>query len=1120
MINIRCLFLSLSLLFVSLTGEAKEYMFHHIEANEGLSNSQINAIFQDSRGYMWFGTSSGLNRYDGYQMKVYRSSMNDARSLPDSYVRSIREDASGLLWIETSVGYAIYHPETDDFDREIRQHIFQYGLAEDPTSVFIDKKGDFWFYVAGKGCYWYNMAQKLLFSFEQGEGTGMLPVGTISCMTECEEGVLLVYNSGLLVCVNGDLRRIAWKNDYLPNNLGMRTHEYSAFVDKNENVWVYGIPGVRIYNKKQDKWINSMSALAEQWGLPEDVEIDNGVMGMGQDKDGVLWLATRHHGLMIVDPRAKSVKWERASETDARSLKHNSMRTLYVSPEKDVVWAGAAKSGLAYYSGSMFKFHTDVRVDVTAIAPNGTDAYWLGTSKHGILSYNPQTEEIVPLLATGVDLSQHEIFSLYAGREGVLWAATNKGLIFRLQSGGKVVTSYQILTADDDPVPATNVITDLLEDERGHLWIATLGAGLQRLDVRSGKIRVYTMEKTGLQTNRINSLELTRERDLLMGTISGVAVMDIQKNTITSYNGTKEGNSPYTSLYVNHVVEDHRGLWWIATRDGVNIYDTKTDRLSVVGANEGLTNAVVLGVGCSGTESVWASTAGGICNIVVDKNDTGTDYIYRIYTYSENDGLQGYEFNQRSIWVAPDGEVAMGGTHGVNVFHPSEIAYNKKLPKVIFSGLRMSDHEVKVGEEVNGTVVMPKALAHGAQVYLTHAHPSFTIMFGSDDFSMPGKTRFQYKMEGFDEEWHDCAPLRNGVTFTNLSPGKYVLKVKAINGDGYSNNVASHLQIIVKRPFWTTVWAILIYIVVLALLLWTLSRAWKRNERIRIKKELLADESLLSIGHEPVVAGDEDDSVEDPSLVEVAPVEVKLPTVVAADENAEYLAYIYDCLANVFRVIPSTDADAAWERIVEERPDVVVLSVSSIESDTYFLCHRLKADPKTAGIPVVLLITRQMKNELEAIGMDDVCLVKPVTRDHLQKRLQLLLAGDDAQAVEELDTAMKQTSLTAEEKLILDATRYVEENISRPDLTVEEMARHMCMSRAHLYKNLMAACGKTPIEFIRAIRLKRAAEMLQGTRYNISEVAYQVGFNTPRYFSRYFQEAYGMSPSLYQEQYK
>lgn len=1120
MVNIKKLLLSLSFLLVSLTSAAREYMFRHIEADEGLSNSQINTILQDSRGYMWFGTSSGLNRYDGYQMKVYRSSMNDVRSLPDSYIRNICEDASGLLWVETFVGYAIYNPQTDDFDRDIRQHVFQYGLTDEPTSVFVDKAGDFWFYVAGKGCYWYNVAQKLLFPFEQGEGAGMLPVGDIVHMTECKEGTLLVYNNGLLVCINGDMRRIVWMNDYLPVKMASRKHYYSAFVDKNENVWVYSVPGVRIYNKEQNKWITSMSALAEQWGLPADPEIDNGVMGMGQDMNGVLWLATRHHGLMIVDPQAKTVKWERASETDARSLKHNSMRTLYVSPAKDVVWAGAAKSGLAFYSGSMFKFHTDVRVDVTAIAPNGKDAYWVGTSKNGILSYNPTTRTITPLKAA-IDLSKHEIFSLYAGREGALWVATNRGLVFRLQAGGRSVTNYQIVSLGTNPTPATHVITDLLEDDRGYLWIATLGAGLQRLDVRTGKLTVYSAAKHRLPSDRINSLELTRTRNLLMGTTNGVAVLDLEKNIITSYSGTREGNISFTSPYVNHVIEDHRGLWWIATRDGVNIYDTKADRLDVIGANEGLKNAVVLGVGCSGAETVWASTAGGICNIVVEKNDTDTDYIYRVYNYTENDGLQGYEFNQRSIWVMPDGEVAMGGTHGMNVFHPNEIVYNKKQPKVIFSTLRVADREVKVGEEVEGTVVMPTALAHDGQINLTNAHPSFSILFGSDDFSMPEKTRFQYKLEGFDDDWHECAPLRNGVTFTNLSPGKYVLKVKAVNGDGYSGNETSHLRIVVTGPFWTTPWAILIYAALLVVLVWLFMRTWKRNERLRIKKQLLADTSLFATDapQAPTIGVEESDTDGQTTTVETQAVNVQ-PKVIAVDENAEYLTYINDCLSGAFRLSSSTDAEEAWNQIAEQRPDVVVLSVSSIESDVYFLCHRLKADADTANIPVMLLITRQMKDELEAIGMDDVCLVKPVTKDHLQKRLQLLLAGNDAQAVEELESVAKQAPTSMEEQLISNATRYVEENIARPDLSVEEMARHLGMSRAHLYKCLMAAGGKTPIEFIRAIRLKRATELLQSGRYNVSEVAYQVGFNNPRYFTKYFSEAYGITPSVYQDKYK
>lgn len=1114
----RNLFL-LFFLLVSSVLDAKEYMFRHIEADEGLSNSQVNTILQDSRGYMWFGTSSGLNRYDGFQMKVYRSNRQDIRSLPDSYIRDIREDAEGNLWVLTSVGYALYKPSTDDFDRDIRQHIFQFGLAEEPTSVFIDKKGDFWFYIAGKGCYWYNVAQKLLIPFEQGDKVGMLPTGNINHITECKEGVLFVYDSGLLVCVNGDMRRIVWMNDYIPAKTAPRKHEYKAFVDKNENVWVYGIPGVRIYNKEQDKWIPSMSALTEQWGLPEDSRINNGVMGMGQDADGVLWIATRHHGLLIADPRTKTVKWERADDGDVRSLKHNSLRTLYVTPEKDIVWVGAAKSGLAYYAGSAFKFYTDLRVDATAIAPCGSDAYWVGTTNQGIGCYRPSVGTM-EFLKTSVDLSKHEIFALHVGREGSLWAATNKGLVFRIQQEGKRLDTYQIVTLDAHPRPATNVITDLLEDDRGNLWIATLGVGLQRLDPRTGKIAVYTAEKNKLPSNRVNSLELTRKRQLLMGTTLGVAVLDFDKNTVASYTGTRGGNMPYSSLYVNHVIEDHRGLWWIATRDGVNVYDVKNDQLYFIGAAEGLRNAVVLGVACSGNESVWASTAGGICHIVVEKNDTGTEYMYSIYNYTEHDGLQGYEFNQRSIWMRPDGEVAVGGIHGMNVFNPAEIVYNKKLPKVIFTGLRVFDREVAVGEEVSGTVVMKNALTESNHIELTHKHGVFTVLFGSDDFCMPEKIRFKYKLEGFNKEWLDCELMQHWITFTNLDPGKYVLKVRAVNGDGYSSNEVSQLDITVKAPIWASVWAVGIYILLLIVLFVLFMKMWKRREYIRIKRQLLADETLFAPVAETVsqTAEDETEKESVPETV-VVPVEA-LPSVVAVDENPEYLTYINDCLEGSFRLQSFSDAELAWESIMSQRPDVVVLSVSSIESEAYFLCHRIKAEAELSNIPVVLLITSQMKNELEAVGADDVCLVKPITKDVLQGRLQILLGGDDAQAVEALMEQAREQAPSGEELLLANATRYVEENLSRSDLSVEEMARHLGMSRAHLYKRLMAACGKTPIEFIRSVRLEHAAELLKDTRYNVSEVAYQVGFNNPKYFTKYFSEAYGIVPSLYQEKYK
>lgn len=1093
----------------TLTIRAAERMFTHLEAQHGLSNSQINCIFKDSRGFMWFGTSSGLNRYDGYRMQVYRNRPDNLLSLPDSYIHDICEDHNGLMWVRTSVGYAIYNPRTDNFEREVRQHVFQYGLDAEPTLVYVDHLGNYWFYVQGRGCYWYNISQKILYPFMQGEKNGMLPLGDISYMTECSEGLLVVYNTGLMACLNGDMRRIVWMNDYIPSSAPVVKNNYKAFVDKNENVWVYGTPGVRIFNKSQNKWIASLPAFAEQWGLTADARVADAVVGVGQDANGTIWVATRHYGVLLIEPRNRAFKWCQSDSKEKRSLLHNSLRTLYITPERDMVWIGTAKSGIAYYSESAYKFHTDIKTDVTAIAPNG-EGYWLGTTMNGILAYNPKTGVLNPLEAD-IQFKNHEIFALLSARDGSLWAATNKGLFFRIED--KKTTEYRIISNDGSQQPVNYVITSLFEDDLGKIWVATLGAGLQCLDTRTGKITTYSKERDKLPSNKVNSIAMTKKRELLLGTPNGVAVLNPTKNAITSYTGSKGGNSSFTSLYVNQVIEDSRGLWWIATRDGINIYDEVNDRLTVLGAAEGFRNAVVTAVSCSGPQMVWATTAGGIANIVVDMNETGSEYIYRIYNYTEQDGLQGYEFNQRSMWVQTSGEVAVGGIHGLNVFHPNQIIYNKRLPKVIFSELYLGDKRIDVGQEMEKQVILKSAINEGRLVELVSSKEPLTIMFGSDDYTNPAKTLFKYKLEGYTPDWLNCSPLQNGVTFTNLPTGKYQLKVKAINSDGYSNNEASQLTIVVKGTFWTSVWAYLIYIVLFVLLLWILLRIWTKRERKRLVEELKYQPASLETQQTPLESETEEEIEEE---------EVALPPLaVVVERSSEFRNYIVDCLGVAYRTIVADEAEMGWERILLQQPDVVLLSVDSTESDVYDLRRRIKGDKRTENIPVLLLVARQMKYMQSED--DDTILTKPFTKDQLRKQLQSLLEADDVEThslTDEDEEALlqSQATLTSEdESFLTNATAYVEQNLSRPELSVEEMATHMGMSRAHFYKRMMAVSGKTPVEFIRSIRLQHATELLKDPRYNVSEVAYQVGFNNPRYFTKYFTDAYGILPSVFRD---
>lgn len=185
---------------VCFSAASHDYMFKHLEVKDGLSNNQVNAIYKDSNGFMWFGTASGLNRYDGYNIKIYRSQKDDEKSLPDSYVEDIQEDASGNLWIRTGSGYAIYNSASDVFDRNVEAWMWNVGLTGNPSLIYIDKEKTFWIYINGKGVYSYREGQKNAVAVK--EADELLAKAEVSDMKECGEGILLVLSNGILVCID------------------------------------------------------------------------------------------------------------------------------------------------------------------------------------------------------------------------------------------------------------------------------------------------------------------------------------------------------------------------------------------------------------------------------------------------------------------------------------------------------------------------------------------------------------------------------------------------------------------------------------------------------------------------------------------------------------------------------------------------------------------------------------------------------------------------------------------------------------------------------------------------------------------------------------------------------
>ncbi|WP_368106192.1 hybrid sensor histidine kinase/response regulator transcription factor [Bacteroides xylanisolvens] len=1336
------------LLFVLLLSSwmvvAQSYQFKHLEVSDGLSNNSVNTICKDRDGFMWFGTTTGLNRYDGYTFKIYQHAENDPGSLPDNYITDIVEMPDGRFWVNTGRGYVLFDKEQDCFITDVTGFMKNLESGGVPEQVFVDREGNTCLSVAGEGCYRYKEGGKRLF-FSYVEHS--LPEHGVTQIAECSDGLLLIYNTGLLVCLDRATLAIKWKSDeikkYIPAG---KTIEFSLFVDRDNCIWAYSLMGIWAYDCGTKSWRTDLTAI---WSSRPDVIIH----AVAQDIEGRIWVGKDYDGIDVLEKETGKVTSFVAHDDNGRSLPHNTIYDLYADRD-GIMWVGTYKKGVSYYSESIFKFNMYEWGDITCIEQADENRLWLGTNDHGILLWNRSTGKAEPFWRDAEGQLPNPVVSMLKSKDGKLWVGTFNGGLYCMD--GSRVRSYKEGVGN---TLASNNVWALVEDDKGRIWIASLGGGLQCLEPVSGTFETYTSSNSALLENNVTSLCWVDNNTLFFGTANqGVGMMDMRTREIKKIQG-QSGNVKLSNDAVNHVYKDSRGLVWIATREGLNVYDTRRhvflDLSSVAEAKGNFIAAITE----DQERNMWVSTSRKVIRVTVASDGKGS-YLFDSRAYNSEDGLQNCDFNQRSIKTLHNGIIAIGGLYGVNVFAPDHIRYNKMLPNVMFTGLSLFDEAVKVGQSYGGRVLIEKELNDVENVEFDYKQNIFSVSFASDNYNLPEKTQYMYKLEGFNNDWLTLPLGVHNVTFTNLAPGKYVLRVKAINSDGYVGIKEATLGIVVNPPFWMSWWAYLLYAVGLVIVLFlaryrmlkrerekfhlqqienevakneeinnmkfrfftnvshelrtpltliisplegmlkettdelqstrlqlmyrnaqrllhlvnqlldfrkgemsthqlslsegdiisyvhsvcnsfllmadkkhiqfsffsgidTFSMAFDADKVGKIVMNLLSNafkftpeggrvtvmiehvagtpdileikiadtgigisdvdkehifERFYQAGHKGVEettgngiglslvrdfvtlhegevkvfdnigmgsvfviqfpvkhvetqvqlpeetgmpAGDE----EDKEMKEEAREEMErknFPLLLIVDDNEDFRIFMRYSLELQYRVKLAVNGKEAWEMMQEELPDLVISDVMMPQMDGNELCRLIKQDKRTAHIPVILLTARQnTEAKLEGLqtGADDY-VTKPFNMTILVLRIRKLIELSRYHRVTQgmIDPAPSEIVITSlDEKLIEKAIKYVEDNMSRTELSVEELSRELGMSRVHLYKKLLQITGKTPIEFIRVIRLKRAAQLLRESQLHVSEVAFEVGFNNPKYFSRYFKDEFGVLPSVYQE---
>lgn len=560
--------------------------------------------------------------------------------------------------------------------------------------------------------------------------------------------------------------------------------------------------------------------------------------------------------------------------------------------------------------------------------------------------------------------------------------------------------------------------------------------------------------------------------------------------------GTKSGKTRFSNQNINQVYEDSRGLIWIATREGLNIYNPKIDELTILAEKNGLSNLLTVGIVEDDNSNMWITSAKGLTHIIPMLDSKTGMYDFRCNIYDERDGLQSSGFNQRSVKKLSSGEIVIGGVYGINRFFSDKIKYNEVLPNVFFTHFLLFNKEVEVGEVYGDKVILDKALNFVDQVELDYKQNMFCVQFASDNYIIPEKVEYAYKLEGFSDEW--ITTKTGEAVYTNLFPGTYLLRVKAINSDGFSGNEEASLKIVVTPPFWLSTWACILYVILFVGIMLLMC-----SKMCGGKRKSGQSEEQSEIG--------EDESDEESEELE-QPGSYKPEEKVTSEEESDAVLLAHD------ESISSEVVDEVVSKAVEEEEVVEIKTIESVleekkEIDTV-------STIKTQRARVIQLIEDENSDEYTTYIVPEDELPEVIITAGSKK-----VDGIIPPAISEMIGTKKAVSHSGndesvDEKLLGAAMKYVESNISRSDLSVEELSRELGMSRVNLYKRLVAMTGKTPIEFIRVIRLKHAAKLLRETRMNISEVAYQVGFNNPKYFTKYFKEEFGMLPSVYQEKEK
>ncbi|HET7734083.1 MAG TPA: two-component regulator propeller domain-containing protein, partial [Paludibacter sp.] len=789
----------LLLVFFFVGAKAVTFSFRHYKVENGLSENSVFCSLQDSKGYMWFGTKDGLNRFDGQTFRVFRHIPNDKNSIGNSFIHTLYEGKDKMLWVGTDKGIYKYNHLQNTFQyfdtkTDSGQLIDQsvYCITEDragnmwvastvglffydkksrklklythderiPTSlsatnvnsVFCDSEGTIWAGTIDGGLSRYNARKDDFTNYAFTPSNGTYRVSVLKIREDSQGNLVLgTITEGLIF-----FDRKTGKSVQCP--LGTTSDQIYYFRDVFEyspGVYLAASEyGLLMYEKATGKTTQIKSSTIVANSLS-----DNAVYSISKDREGGIWVGTYFGGVNYIAPKPKAFELYTPLEYK-NSISGKAVSQFCEDPSGNM-WIATEDGGLNYFNlkNNTFKSYNHVPgqnsisySNVHSLQFDG-DNLWIGTFARGLNILNTKTGKFSFFYSSHDihTINDNNVFSIYKDLTGTIWVGTIGGL-------SKYNRANNNFDRIEEPM-AHAFIYDILQDNKGLLWFATYGQGLIRYNPQTREWKKYTNhpeDKSSIPHNKIISIYQDDKSRLWFGT---------------------EGGGFFQYLY---------------DKDCFKTYDVTS----------GLPNNVVYML-IGDRDYLWLTTNKGLVRFNPDTKD--------IKIFTKADGLQGDQFNFKSGYKARNGKIYFGGINGFNAFFPEKMSENSFIPPVVITNIQLFNKDIPIGESGSP---LKQNISYTDKITLSYDQSFINFEFIALSYCAPDKNQYAYKLEGFDKEWNNIGN-EHKISYTNLPPGNYMLHIKGANNDGVWNDEGVKLSIKILPPFWKSIWAIIIYIIAL-----------------------------------------------------------------------------------------------------------------------------------------------------------------------------------------------------------------------------------------------------------------------------------------------------------------